>query len=436
MSLSTPEKVRKLQRTLYVKAKEAPEYRFYLLYDKVYREDVLAHAYDRCQANGGAAGIDGQTFRDIEAYGRERWLGELARELKEKSYRPQAIRRVWIEKESGGQRPLGIPTIRDRVAQMATVLVIEPIFEADMQPEQYGYRPKRDAKDAVREVHRLIQTGHREVIDGDLSGYFDTIPHRDLMKAVSRRISDRSLLRLIKNWLKAPVQEDAGGQGQGGVKEQGTPQGAPISPLLANLYIRRLILAWKKLGYEQCFDAHFVNYADDFVVCCRRSAKDALEVIRQILGRLKLTLNEDKTRTCRLPEESFDFLGYTIGRCYRVGTEEMYIGTKPASRRVVRLCRRISEQTARSRLTLETAAQVAHLNRLLSGWANYFCLGSVSRSYRAVDAHVRHRLRQWLRHKHKLGGKGTRQYPDEYLYEVLGLIRLSERTANFPWAKT
>jgi len=433
MSLQTPPTVRKLQRALYAKAKEAPEYRFYQLYDKVYRTDILRHAYDRSKANDGTAGVDGQGFSDIEAYGEERWLGELAKELKEKSYRPQAIRRVWIEKESGGQRPLGIPTIRDRVVQMAVVLVIEPIFEADLQPEQYGYRPKRSAQDAVREVHRLIQAGHREVIDGDLSGYFDSIPHGDLMKSVSPRISDRYVLHLIKQWLKAPIQEEP--KGKGGSRELGTPQGAPISPLLANLYMRRLIMAWKKLGYEQRLDAHFVNYADDFVVCCRRSAGEGLEGIGQIVTRLRLTLNSTKTRLCRLPEESFDFLGYTIGRCYRTGTGQMYLGTRPARKRVMRLCRRISEQTARNRLTQETADLVVHLNRQLVGWANYFCLGSVSRAYRAVDAHTRQRLRQWLCRKHKLEGKGTHQYSDAYLYDVLGLVRLSQRTANFPWAK-
>jgi hypothetical protein len=255
------------------------------------------------------------------------------------------------------------------------------------------------------------------------------------MKSVSRRISDRHVLRLIKQWLKAPVQEEPQGKGPGGVREMGTPQGAPLSPLLANLYIRRFIMAWKKLGCEQQWDAHFVNYADDFVVCCRKSAGDGLEMIRQILTRLRLTLNATKTRICRLPEESFDFLGYTIGRCYRSGTGQTYLGTRPARKRVTRLCRRISEQTARSQLTQATEDMVAHLNRQLVGWANYFCLGSVSRAYRAVDAHTRNRLRQWLCRKHKLDGKGTHQYPDEYLYETLGLARLSERMADFPWAK-
>ncbi len=223
------------------------------------------------------------------------------------------------------------------------------------------------------------------------------------------------MLHLIKQWLKAPIQEEP--QGKGGSRELGTPQGAPISPLLANLYMR--------------LDAHFVNYADDFVVCCRRSAGEGLEGIGQIVTRLRLTLNSTKTRLCRLPEESFDFLGYTIGRCYRTGTGQMYLGPRPARKRVMRLCRRISEQTARNRLTQETADLVVHLNRQLMGWANYFCLGSVSRAYRAIDAHTRQRLRQWLCRKHKLEGKGTHQYSDAYLYDVLGLVRLSGERPTF-----
>ena len=209
MGLKTPEKIGKLQRTLYAKAKEQPERRFHQLYDKVWREDFLEFAYRKCKANGGAAGVDRQSFEDIEAYGAEKWLGELAAELKGKSYRPAAVRRVWIDKANGGKRPLGVPTIKDRVAQTAAMLVIEPIFEADLQPEQHGYRPRRSAQDAVKAVHALIHRGHREVVDADLSGYFDNIPRKELMQSVARRICDRQMLRLIKMWLKAPVVDDS-----------------------------------------------------------------------------------------------------------------------------------------------------------------------------------------------------------------------------------
>jgi group II intron reverse transcriptase/maturase len=233
MSLTTPEKIRKLQRTFYAKAKEQPNYRFHQLYDKIYREDILAFAYQRCKANAGAAGVDGQGFEMIEEYGRDRWLGELTERLRNKGYRPEAIRRVWIEKPNGGQRPLGIATIRDRVVQMAIVLVIEPIFEADLEPEQYGYRPERSAQDAVRAVHSLLNQGYREVIDADLSGYFDAIPHSELIQCVARRISDREMLALIKRFLKAPVQDrrDRGPSGGTQSRDEGTPQGSPLTPL-------------------------------------------------------------------------------------------------------------------------------------------------------------------------------------------------------------
>src|SRR5215831_18483051 len=255
MNLATPASVQKLQKALHVKAKEASGFRFYALYDKVFREDVLGFAYQCCQANGGGAGVDNQSFADIETYGVERWLGELAQELKSRTYRPLPVRRVYIAKPDGGQRPLGVPAIRDRVAQTAAVLVLEPIFEADLPPEQYAYRRDRSALDAVRRVHELINTGHGEVVDADLSSYFDSLPHAELLKSVARRIVDRAMLHLIKMWLEAPVEEtDERGNTQRSTRNRdegrGTPQGAPISPLLSNLYMRRFVLGWKKLGHE------------------------------------------------------------------------------------------------------------------------------------------------------------------------------------------
>ena len=441
MSLSTPTTVQKLQTALHAKAKGEPEYRFYALYDKVHRADVLTHAYACCKANRGAAGVDGQTFEDIEAYGLERWLGELARELRERTYQPQAVRRVWIPKSDGKQRPLGIPTVKDRVVQMAAVLVLEPIFEADLQPEQYAYRPKRSALDAVKAIHGLVNTGHGEVVDADLSGYFDNIPHAELMRCVARRIVDRHLLHLIKMWLEAPVEEtDEQGRPKRTTRNKdegrGTPQGAPISPMLSSLYMRRFVLGWKRLGHEKRLDAHIVNYADDFVICCRGSAIEAMQAMRSMMTALKLTVNETKTRICRLPEEPFDFLGYTIGMCYSRKTGRRYIGTYPSKKRIARICEAIREETQRRWHTHEVKDRVTVLNRMLSGWANYFCLGPVSRAYRAVDAHARKRLRQWLRGKYKQPGQGTARFPDAYLYDTLGLIRLELLTRNLPWAKT
>lgn len=441
MSLQTPEKIRKLQKALHAKAKEAPDYRFYLLYDKLYRADILQFAYRCCRQNGGAAGVDGQGFEQIDSYGSEQWLGELAEELRNKTYQPKAVRRVFIPKPNGKQRPLGIPTIRDRVVQTVAALVLAPILEADLQPEQYAYRAGCSALDAVRHVHGLVNHGRGEVVDADLSEYFNTIPHSQLMKSVARRISDRYMLRLIRMWLLVAVEED---DGRGGVRRttvskdtgRGTPQGAPISPLLSNLYMRRLILGWKVLGYERSLQARVVNYADDLVICCRSGrATEALMALRGIVQKLRLSLNEDKTRIRKLPEESVEFLGYTIGRCYRPKTGSAYVGTRPSRKSQQRVCRAISELTSRRWLPMEAERLVERLNRLLVGWSNYFRLGSVSKSYRAVELHTSHRLRRWLCKKHKLSGKGTSRFPDEYLYQTLGLIRMQKLQRSFPGAK-
>jgi group II intron reverse transcriptase/maturase len=252
-----PLTVQKLQTALQAKAKENPNFRFYALYDKVYREDILQHAYACCKANKGAAGVDEQNFGDIEAYGQDRWLGELAQELREKKYQPQAVRRVFIPKRSGQrQRPLGIPSIRDRTVQMAAVLVLGPIFEADLQPEQHAYRPERNALTAVSEVHSLLNTGHTQVIDADLAAYFDSIPHDPLLKSVARRVVDPAMLHLIKMWLQAPVEEtDERGKKKRTTRNRdegrGIPQGSPLSPLLSNIYMRRFVLGWKLLGYAR-----------------------------------------------------------------------------------------------------------------------------------------------------------------------------------------
>jgi RNA-directed DNA polymerase len=442
VSLTPPPKVQKLRETLHAKAKRAPNYRFYALYDKLYRLDVLGHAYLGCQANEGAAGVDGQTFADIVAYGLGRWLDELAEELRKKTYRPQAVRRVYLPKPNGKQRPLGIPTIKDRVVQMAALLVLEPIFEADLQPEQYAYRQERNALEAVTQVQALLKSGHTEVVDADLSGYFDSIPHAELMKSVNRRVSDRLLLGLIRRWLEAPVEEqDARGRKQRTTRNKdesrGTPQGAPLSPLLANLYMRRFILGWKRLGHERRLDAHIVNYADDFVICCRGTAQEAMTVMRLMMAQLKLTVNEAKTRLCRVPDESFDFLGYTIGRCYSPKTGASYLGVRPSDKKVRGLCRDLSEQTRRGRCNWFTPKEMAyHLNHRLVGWANYFCLGAVSKAYRAVTAHACRRLRQWLVETQKVQGSIWSRFHDRHLHADLGLINLVACRQRFSWAKT
>jgi group II intron reverse transcriptase/maturase len=440
VSLAPPEKVRKLQATLHTKAKGSPGYRFYLLYDKVHRRDILAFAFARCRSNGGVPGIDGQMFADIEAYGVDAWLDELADDLRRKTYQPDPVKRVYILKSDGKQRPLGIGTIRDRVVQMAVVLVLGPIFEADLEPEQHAYRAEHSALDAVREVHGLLLSGHGEVVDADLSGYFDSIPHSELMKSVSRRISDRHLLKLIKMWLEAPAEEvDDRGRHHRTTRNKdegrGSPQGSPLSPLLANIYMRRFILGWKVLGHERRLDAHIVNYADDFVICCRGSADEAMRVMRSMMLKLRLTVNEAKTRLCRVPEESVTFLGYTIGLCHSARTGRSYIGTKPSAKAIDSLKAEIHELTERQWLWTTVEDRVVRLNRMLLGWSNYFCLGPVSPAYRAIDRYARHRLRQWLRGKHKVQGRGTTRFPDARLHDEFGLTRLCDRPRDFPWAK-
>ncbi len=440
VSLQAPKKVQKLQAALHAKAKGSPEYRFYALYDKLYREDILRYAYRLARAKGGAPGVDGQSFRDIEAYGVQRWLGELGEVLKRKCYRPGPVRRVYIPKTNGTLRPLDIPLIRDRVVQTAAVVVLSPIFEADLRPEQYAYRPGRSAQDAVRHVHGLLNAGYREVVDADVSNYFGSIPHAELLQSVARRVSDRHMLGLIKQWLVVAVEEDDGRGGRKRTTEakdrkRGIPQGAPISPLLSNLYMRRFLLGWQSLGLEALLQARIVNFADDFVICCRGTAEQAMAAMRAVMGRLKLTINEDKTERCRIPQEHFDFLGYTFGRCYSVKTGRAYIGARPSKKSIQKVCREISARTSRRWLLKDPAEEVGELNLILRGWANYFSLGPVSKAYRAVDRHAKFRLRRWLCKKHKQFGRGTTRYSDEYLYEVLGLERLPVRTRSLPWAK-
>jgi group II intron reverse transcriptase/maturase len=440
VSLATPNRVQALQKALHAKAKGSPAARFHALYDKVFRADVLAHAYALCRSNGGAAGVDGQTFEDIEASGLGPWVDELAQRLRSKRYRPQSVRRVFIPKPDGTLRPLGIPTVTDRVVQTAVRLVLEAIFEADLPSEQYAYRPGRDAHGAVARVMELLEAGHQEVVDADLSGYFDSIPHAELMRSLARRIADGSVLHLIKMWLDAPVEES----GSDGVCRRttcnrdagrGTPQGAPISPLLSNVYMRRFVSGWKQLGYARRFRAEIVNYADDFVICCRGSAEEALTAMRDMMSQLKLAVNERKTHVCKLPEDRFDFLGYTFGRLFSPRTGRDYLAPVPATKKVRSVCRVVSEMTARRWTQTAVGDCVAGLNQVLVGWANYFSLGTVSPAYRAIDQHVARRVRQWLCDKFGVRGRGTKRFSDDYLYRDLGLVQLTKRRGNIPWAR-
>lgn len=441
MSLPTPsETVEKLQNSLQTKAKAEPAFRFYALWDKVYRKDILLEAYRRCRANAGAAGVDGETFERIETIGVERWLGTLREELKFGNYEPKPLLRVWIPKSNGGQRPLGIPTIRDRVAQMASVLVIGPIFEADLLPQQYGFRPGLDAKMALRRVYwHVTQHGRREVVDADLRDYFTSIPHAPLMRSLSRRIVDARMLHVIKSWLRAPVVEIIENRPvqttEARRTKRGTPQGGVISPLLANCYFRRFLLAWYSHGHQDQLDAHIVNYADDFVICCRPgNAGAAMTRMATLMTRLGLEVNTAKTKIARLPDESFDFLGYTVGRFYGKDGHP-YIGTRPSKKSVKSLLRRVHERTSSQWYSDEPAVTVARISSLLRGWCGYFNQGPVMEIYDLVRAYTDRRIRRWLMRRTGRRGAGFRQIPDEYVYETLGLYRVPRRRTDLPRAK-
>ena len=427
MSLETPEKIRNLRTRLYEKAKAEPAFRFYLLYDKVHREDILDHAYRLARSNGGAPGVDGVNFADIEAAGPEKWLASLREELRAGMYKPSPVRRVMIPKPGGGERPLGIPTIRDRVVQTAAKLVLEPIFEADLSDSAFGYREGRSAGEAVKRVHRALCDGYTDVVDADLSKYFDTIPHDQLMKSVARRVSDAKMLKLIKAWLKTPV-EETDGRGRrrmtgGKSSRMGTPQGGVISPLLANIYMNRFLRVFLERGKDREFAARLVNYADDFVILSRGKAGSALAWTRRIMAAIGLTLNETKTCIRNAREEHFDFLGYTFGpeRYHKDG--HWYLAAKPSKKSVGRVKEKVRSML-RSGNQSPWPVVAKELNRMLRGWSNYFNHGTRYRAYRAVDNYVYERTRHFLRRRHKVPTRGTRRFAAQRVFGELGVLRL------------
>jgi RNA-directed DNA polymerase len=426
-SLEAPDKVRELQIKLYRKAKSEPDFRFYQLYDKVYREDVLLRAWVLAKANHGAPGVDGESFEDIETKGLSGWLNGLRKDLHNKTYQPQPVRRVMIPKPGGGERPLGIPTIRDRVAQTAAKLILEPIFEADFEPNAYGYRPKKSAQDAIQEVDKLLYAGYTDVVDADLSKYFDTIPHSELMQCVARRVVDKHMLHLVKMWLKVPVEErDQTGKKRltgGKDNDRGTPQGGVISPLLANLYMNRMLKGWKQTNRGEQFQARIVSYADDFVILSRGKANEALGWARGTLTRLRLALNEQKTSIRNARKERFDFLGYTFGPHFSKRLRREYLGCSPSQKSVNRIKQSVGEHL--KPCNMAPWEQVRdQLNQKLRGWKAYFRLGSPTKAYEVLDEHVEERVRHFLRRRHKVSSHGTRQFSMKRIFSELGVFRL------------
>lgn len=431
MSLETPITIRKFQWKLYAKAKQEPDYRFYILYDKICREDILAHAYELAKANDGAPGVDGQSFTGIEIMGRGAWLADLRQELIEERYRPKPVRRVMIPKPNGGERPLGIPTIRDRVVQTAAKLVVEPVFEAGLEPNAYGYRPMRSAQDAVKKVHKLIVKGYTDVVDADLSKYFDTIPHAGLMKCVARRIVDGRVLHLIKMWLTAPVMErdEQGNWRNLGSNERGTPQGGVISPLLANLYMNRFLKYWREQEMGEKLKAEIVSYADDFVILIRWSpqrgrAERARDWTREVMNAIGLTLNEQKTSIRDARTEDFDFLGYTFGPRYWWKTGLPYSAARPSNKSIRHITERVYDLLRPGEMGPWPEVR-DRLNAKLRGWQAYFGYGSIAKAYRIVNLYVAQRVRHFLRRRHiKTRSRGTRQFPSELIFGALGVRQL------------
>jgi RNA-directed DNA polymerase len=427
MSLKTPDAIRTLQRKLYEKAKSEPGFRFYILYDKLWRADILSHAYDLARANKGAPGVDGMTFDQIEASGLENWLTGLGEELRAKTYRCQPVRRVMIPKPGGGERPLGIPTVRDRVVQTAAKLVLEPIFEADLDPAAFGYRPKRGAGDAIQAVLTLLRLGHTDVVDADLSKYFDTIPHHELMRSIALRIVDRDVMALIKQWLMAPV-ETTGGDGRrrmegGKASRQGVPQGGVISPLVANLYMNRFLKYWRQQGKGEAWDAHVINYADDFVILSRGHAAEALTWTDAVMTRLGLSLNRTKTRLCDARTDRFDFLGYSFGpHCHRQ-QGRWFIGASPSNKSVQRLNGKVSAILVPGNKGPWDDVRRA-LNRLLRGWCGYFSPGTHYVTDRAIESHLYDRIRNFLVRRHKMPARSIGPFRMEAVYGDLGMPRL------------
>jgi group II intron reverse transcriptase/maturase len=437
--LVTPVKIRTLQRKLYAKAKQEPGYRFYALYDKVYRADILRYAYRLVRSNKGAPGVDGVSFSIIEAEeGVEQFLAKLAEEVKSRTYRPLPVRRVMIPKPDGSQRPLGIPTIRDRVVQMAVKLMIEPIFEADFCDSSYGFRPKRSAHDAVDAVADALLKGHCQVIDADLSKYFDTIPHAKLLAVVAERVADGGILHLIKQWLKAPVVE----QGKGGKdrfisgksNRRGTPQGGVISPLLSNLYLHLIDRIWERHRFERKYGARLVRYADDLVLLCAKDTERPLSMLKVLLERLGLLLNETKTKTVNAWNESFDFLGFEIRMSRSPRSGRWFPHVQPGKKAVRRIKAKLTELSGRNLTPIPLPAIVQRLNQTLRGWSGYYDYRNSTKVFGGVRWHAEERLRTHLRKRHKVRIRyvGYSRFPTNVLYNRYGLFKLP---TSAPWKR-
>lgn len=413
-NLTTANKVQELQRKLYLKAKSQSDFRFYALYDKVYRKDVLVKAWQKVRANHGSPGIDGVTIKDIEEEGVDGFLKGIQEELRGRKYRPSPARRVYIPKPDGRLRPLSIPTIKDRVVQMALKLVIEPIFEAGFEDNSYGYRPRKSAQQAALEVRKFLSWGLTKVIDADIEDCFSSIPHRHLLDMIARRIVDGKVLWIIKLFLKAGVME----QGQVKVDEKGTPQGGVISPLLANIYLDQIDKGWKPLNKF----ARLIRYADDVLILTRYGTEKVFGRFQRLTVSLKLRLNQKKTRIVDAEKESFDFLGYTFKRAPNRGKTKMATYFWP-SQKAERSIRKKIRKIANPARSIKIEWIIKELNPVIRGWVNYFKIANSSKKFGKIRLYAAKKVRKFMRRRRNKSGYGYKEYPDDYLYHKLGLYR-------------
>jgi RNA-directed DNA polymerase len=418
--LTSIEKIQEFQRKLNEKAKADPKFRFYSLYDKTYRRDIMEEAYRRVKSNGGTSGVDGETFDEIERKGISEYITELREELKEGRYKPKPVKRVYIPKANGKLRPLGIPTVRDRIVQTAFLMVLEPIFEADFSEASYGFRPKKSAHGAIREIYKYLNWGCEEIYDVDIEKYFETVEHWKLMKLLARRISDGKVLHVIKQWLSCGYVED----NQHKQSKRGTPQGGVISPLLANIYLNPIDKAFErsKLGNISAGSIHIIRYADDILILAQGKLEKGITLLEHYLDRLGLKLNKEKSRKVNLKEDKkVEFLGFQFHRVQDKLREKRLILVAPSPKSLSR-CRERIKHTVNHKLPLKIAEQVQNVNEYLTGWTNYFRLGNSSKALNGICQFTNKRVRKVMQRRKGKAGYGWSKMTSSDIYGRLGLF--------------
>ena len=413
-------KIQEFQRKLYEKAKANPKYRFYSLYDKTYRMDILEEAYRRAKANGGTSGVDGETFKEIEEKGVTEYLTVLQEELKQEQYEPKPVKRVYIPKANGKQRPLGIPTVKDRIVQTAFLIVLEPIFEADFMESSYGFRPKKSAHGAIREIAKYLNWGCEEIYDVDIEKYFDTVEHYKLLKLIAQRVSDGKILRVIKQWLKSGYVED----GQHRQSKRGTPQGGVISPLLANIYLNPIDKAFERSGIGKLKEGsiHIVRYADDMIIMGKKNLEKGINILEHYIKRLGLSLNKEKTRRINLnKDKKVEFLGFRFFKTENRKTKKRLILVSPSPNSLKR-CRERIKKLINHKIPLKVQDQIRNANKFLTGWTGYYRLGNSSKALNSICQYTNKRTRHLLQRNKGRSGYGWRKISLDTIYKRLGLF--------------